>query len=101
MEVKPYIDATHAAALLGVDRRTVVADVQAGMRGTLAALCGAETGGICVVSRWELEGDRLAMHRARLGQLQGGASAVCNAGGDNAGPAVTSTAVEASVAPEK
>lgn len=75
---RPYIDASAAAALLGVDRRTVVADVQAGMRGTLAALCGAETGGICVVSRWELEGDRLAMHRARLGQLQGGASAVCN-----------------------
>ena len=63
---RPYIDASAAAALLGVDRRTVVADVQAGMRGSLAALCGAETGGICVVSRWDLEGDRLAMHRARL-----------------------------------
>ena len=63
---RPYIDASAAAALLGVDRRTVVADVQAGMRGALAALCWAETGGICVVSRWELEGDRLAMHRARL-----------------------------------
>ena len=63
---RPYIDASAAAALLGVYRRTVVADVQAGMRGALAALCGAETGGICVVSRWDLEGDRLAMHRARL-----------------------------------
>lgn len=72
METKerPYLDASIAASLLGVDRRSVVADVQAGMRGTLAALCGAETGGICVVSRWELEGERLEMHRARLANIK-------------------------------
>ncbi len=70
MQEKPYIDASAAAALLGVDRRTVVADVRAGMAGELSALIGGEWAGICVLPRWEVEGERLAMHRARLAAIK-------------------------------
>lgn len=70
MSEKPYVDASAAAALLGGDRRTVVADVRAGMAGTLAALIGGEWAGICIVPRWELEGERLEMHRARLANIK-------------------------------
>lgn len=66
MQEKPYIDASAAAVLLGVDRRTVVADVRAGMAGTLSALIGGEYSGIVILPRWEVEGERLEMHKARL-----------------------------------
>ncbi len=70
MSEKPYVDASAAAALLGVDRRTVADDVKAGMRGDLAALIGGEWAGICIVPRWEVEGERLEMYRARLANIK-------------------------------
>lgn len=70
MSEKPYVDASAAAALLGVDRRTVVSDVNAGMIGRLDALTGASVDGLCVVCRWEVEGERLEMHRARLANIK-------------------------------
>lgn len=39
MTTKPYVSALHAADLLGCTRAAVVADVKAGMRGALEALC--------------------------------------------------------------
>lgn len=63
---KPFVDASAAASLLGTDRASVVADVRLGVAGSLASLVGTESMGICVVCRWELEGERLEMHRARL-----------------------------------
>ena len=63
---KPYLTARKASALLGVPLERVVEDIDLGMTGNLAALIGAAVGGVYMVPAWELEGDRLAMHRARL-----------------------------------
>jgi hypothetical protein len=79
---KPYIDAGRAAALLGVTRREVVDDVLQGcgvhekVPGKLDALTGAVlAGGICVVDRTDLEGERLEHHRQRFAShSSGGAS---------------------------
>lgn len=68
MDTKPYISAGHAAELLGTTRQRVIDDVEAGMRGDVAALIGATGPGWCLVAAWEFEGDRLAMHRERFGQ---------------------------------
>ena len=63
---KPYLTARKASELLGVPLEAVVADIDRGVEGHLSALIGASVGGIYMVPSWELEGDRLAMHRARL-----------------------------------
>jgi len=63
---KPYLTARKASALLGVPLERVVEDIDLGMTGNLAALIGASVGGVYMVPAWELEGDRLAMHRERL-----------------------------------
>jgi len=65
-EGKPYLTARKASALLGVPLERVIEDIDLGMTGNLAALIGAAVGGVYMVPSWELEGDRLAMHRARL-----------------------------------
>lgn len=86
MRQRPYITARSASELLGVPYLTVVDDVKDGMGGTLPALIGAESRGTWYVAAFEMEGERLAMHKARLTD------------GDN--PAVGppgSTAVEANV----
>jgi hypothetical protein len=64
--VKPYVSAMTAARMLGVPVETVVADIAGGMDGNLVSLIGAPAGGVYVIPSWELEGERLEMHRARL-----------------------------------
>jgi hypothetical protein len=63
---KPYVDASKAAALLGVTRSVVVADVIRGYE-KMDSLTGvAHDGGVCVVDRKDLEGEWLEFHRKRL-----------------------------------
>ena len=61
---RPCVTATRAAAVLGVPQSVVEADVRRIY--PLDCLIGAESGGVVYVSAWELEGDRLEAHRARL-----------------------------------
>ena len=65
-EPKTFVTARAAAELLGVSEATVIDDVQEGMDGALPALNGGRSGGFWLVYQYEVEGDRLAMHRARL-----------------------------------
>jgi hypothetical protein len=58
------VAARAAAAALGVSKETVEADVRRIY--PLDCLIGAEHDGQVFVSAWELEGERLAAHRARL-----------------------------------
>ena len=57
-----------AAALLGVPESVVLADVVRGTKptGAIGNLIGARTEAGCEVEAWELEGERLEMHRERL-----------------------------------
>ncbi|MFO1394668.1 MAG: hypothetical protein U1F09_12965 [Steroidobacteraceae bacterium] len=64
---KPYVTARAAAERLGVPIETVIADVERGMRGELDALTGGPVGGFYIVEAWELDGERIEMHRRRLG----------------------------------
>ena len=68
VEPKPYVTARQASAALGVPIETIVADIDAGMDGSLAALIGMAKDGVYYLPRWEVEGERLEMHRARLTQ---------------------------------
>ena len=86
MSERPFMTARAAAERLGCSEAAVIHDIEEGMDGALPALVGAYADGLCVVSAWELEGPRLEMHGARLGELQGESSAVCNT--------VTSSAVQ-------
>jgi hypothetical protein len=52
--------------VLGIPIERIVADIDAEMDGNLSALIGAAKDGVYYVPAWELEGDRLAAHRARL-----------------------------------
>lgn len=64
---KPYIDAQAAAAMLGTTRDAVVADIERGLAGQdFMALSGGRVGWFWLVERWELVGDRLAIHRGRF-----------------------------------
>ena len=63
---RPYVTATRAAAALGVPLAAVLDDVRDGMDGALPALIGGESGGSWYVAAFELEGERLEAHRARL-----------------------------------
>ena len=59
-----------AAERLGVPPSVVLADVIRGTKpvGNLPHLTGQRTADGCEVAAWELEGDRLKMHRERFGQ---------------------------------
>jgi hypothetical protein len=61
---RPFITARAAAAALCVPQSVIEADVRRIY--PLDCLIGADVGGTVYVSAWELEGERLAAHRARL-----------------------------------
>ena len=64
---KRYVSATVAAAKIGVPRDAVVADIERGNRGEDAfALAGDRQGDWWLVESYEVECDRLAMHKNRL-----------------------------------
>ena len=63
---RPYVTARSASELLGVPYLTVVDDLRDGIDGALPALIGGESGGSWYVAAFELEGERLEAHRARL-----------------------------------
>ncbi|MCU0973837.1 MAG: hypothetical protein MUF80_07785 [Burkholderiales bacterium] len=63
---RPYVTARSASELLGVPYTDVIDDIRDGMAGALPALIGAESGGTWYVAAFEVEGERLEMHRARL-----------------------------------
>ena len=63
---KPYVTARKAAELIGCPIESVVEDIEAGMDGKIASLVGGDANGVWVIPVWEVEGDRLEMHRARL-----------------------------------
>ena len=65
-EGRPFLTARAAAAALGVPQSVVEADVRRVY--PLDCLIGADVNGMVYVSAWELEGERLEMHRARLTQ---------------------------------
>lgn len=52
--------------MLGVNPSVVVDDIKKGMDGELPCLTGGRHGDWYVVESWELEGERLAAHKARL-----------------------------------
>ena len=66
MNERPYVTARSASELLSVPYTAVVDDVQEGMDGALPALIGDVNNGTWYVAAFEVEGDRLEMHRARL-----------------------------------
>jgi hypothetical protein len=67
MSERPFVTARAAAELLGVPEAAVVADVAAGnASGDFSRLNGGAAMGTVIVDAYELDGDRLAMHRARL-----------------------------------
>ena len=61
---RPYVTARSAAVIIGVPQNVVEADVRRVW--PLECLIGGEFAGTVYVSAWELEGERLAAHRARL-----------------------------------
>lgn len=63
---RPLLTARKAAEILGVPEAAVIDDIQDGMDGALPALIGGRFGSEWVCYAFELEGDRLEMHRARL-----------------------------------
>jgi hypothetical protein len=63
---KPYVTARQASQALGVPIERIVADIDAGMDGALPSLIGMPLQGVYYLPRWEVEGERLEMHRARL-----------------------------------
>lgn len=66
-EGKRYVSATVAAAKISVSRDVVVADIERGNRGEDAfALAGERQGDWWLVESYEVEGERLAMHKKRL-----------------------------------
>ena len=62
----PYISADDAANKLGVSLVVVVEDIEDGMKGALPSLIGASYYGVYIVSLWEVNGERLHLHRKRL-----------------------------------
>ena len=67
---RPFVTARSAADTLGVLETTVIDDVMEGMDGALPALLGGRYGGAWIVYAFEVEGERLAMHRARLAGIK-------------------------------
>lgn len=64
---KPYVTASVAARLIGIQPDALVADICRGNAGQNAfAVAGAKVGEFWLVHSYELEGDRLEMHRKRL-----------------------------------
>ena len=64
---RPFVSARRAAELLGVSEAAVIADIVLGTNGRIDTLNGGPFGEAWVVYAYELEGDRLEMHRERLG----------------------------------
>lgn len=64
----PTVPLAEAAARLGVPESVVLADVVRGTKptGAIGNLIGQRTPDGCEVEAWELEGERLEMHRGRL-----------------------------------
>ncbi len=66
MSDRPFVTAHRAAELLGVPVATVIDDVKRGFT-HIDSLNGGAFGETMIVYAYEVDGDRLAMHRARLG----------------------------------
>lgn len=66
MSDKPFITARQAAELIGAPLDIVVRDIEEGMDGALPALIGGRAFDTWIVYAYEVDGDRLTMHRARL-----------------------------------
>lgn len=65
MTSRPFVSARYAAEQLGVPEAVVIADVERGFT-KLDSLNGGRSGDYCLVYSYELEGERLARHQARL-----------------------------------
>jgi hypothetical protein len=65
MSDRPFVTARTASDLLGVPVEVVTDDVKRGYT-HVDSLNGGPFGETVIVYAYELEGDRLAMHRARL-----------------------------------
>ncbi len=65
MSDRPFVSAQRAADLLGVPVAAVIADIVRGYE-HCDSLTGGEFGEAWIVYAYEFEGERLAMHQARL-----------------------------------
>ncbi len=65
MSDRPFVSAQRAAELLGVPVAAVIADIVRGFA-DFGSLNGGPFGEAWIVYAYELEGERLAMHQARL-----------------------------------
>ena len=63
---REFVTARAAAAQLGVPESVIIDDVQEGMDGQLPALIGGRFGDAWIVYAWQLQGEHLERHRARL-----------------------------------
>ena len=63
---REFVTARAAAAQLGVPESVIIDDVQEGMDGQLPALIGGRFGDAWIVYAWQLHGEHLERHRARL-----------------------------------
>ena len=63
---REFVTARAAAFQIGVPESVVVNDVQEGMDGALPALIGGRFGDVWIVYAWQLQGEHLERHRARL-----------------------------------
>jgi hypothetical protein len=63
---REFITARAAALQLGVPESVIIDDVQEGMDGQLPALIGGRFGDAWIVYAWQLQGEHLDRHRARL-----------------------------------
>ena len=71
--MKPYVTVKDAAVLLGVPEEVIYEDIDRGTLGDLASLIGGKEGDYWFIPSWELEGDRLAWHKATLTASSGSA----------------------------
>jgi hypothetical protein len=65
MTDRPFVSARYAAEQLGVPEAVVIEDVKRGWA-HLDSLNGGQGGDYWLVYSYEVEGDRLDLHRARL-----------------------------------
>jgi hypothetical protein len=63
---REFVTARAAAVQLGVPESVIIDDVQEGMDGQLPALIGGRFGDAWIVYAWQLQGEHLDRHRARL-----------------------------------
>lgn len=62
---RPFVTARYAADLLGVPETVVVSDIKHGID-HIGSLIGGRFGETWIVYSWQLEGERLERHQARL-----------------------------------